>query len=214
MASKIIIKDMSKIQYRYKTKVLDIPYNHNGFSPIFCDIEFVDWEKLVFGRFGSGGDFINRHTFVDDWRLEHLWRRPEQGLVKLLRNKVVTAPDFTIETNFPQPLTTYQVWRSATLASYWAASGLIVVPVLQWGNPDLYRFCTQGILPGSVVAVRGPQKGTELDWLQGAMFMQQYLNPSLVLHFGRKIEGVFENVIFKSLRCKPIQQEIVLEPST
>lgn len=203
MASKN--KQMNKKQYRYKTKVLNVPYNHNGFSPIFCDIQEINWEKLVFGRFGSGGEFLNRHTFVDDWRLEHLWRRPELGLLKLLQNNVVTAPDFTIETNFPQPLLAYQVWRSASLARYWTNAGLKVVPVLQWGDPELYRFCTQGILPGSVVAVRGPQKGTEIDWIQGALFMQQYLNPSLVLHFGRKIEGVFPNVIFKPLRAKEIK---------
>jgi hypothetical protein len=72
------------------------------------------------------------------------------------------------------------------LTTYWQEYGVFVVPVLQWGCPNSFPICARGIRPGSVVAVRGPQRGTEYAWLDGARYMQEALQPSLVLHFGNK----------------------------
>jgi len=191
-----------KIKYRYRVTVPPVPFNSEGFTPVSCDISAVDWESLTWGRFGSGGNFACRHMFVDDWRLEHLWRRLQLGLLKVCTCDVVTAPDFSIETNFPLPLAAYQVWRSAALAQYWISYGVQVVPVLQWCSRDTFPVCKKGIQPGSVVAVRGPQKGTEADWRIGAEYMQHFLQPALVLHFGRRVKGVWDNVIFRPLRGK------------
>lgn len=192
------------IKYRYRVEVPDVLYNLAGFSPVFCDIDSADWDSLTWGRYGSGGDFSCRHLFVDDWRLEHLWRRHKQGLLKIIQSEIVTSPDFSIETNFPAPLVQYQIWRSSSLAQLWMSYGVNVVPVLQWGCSDTFHLCLAGISSESVVAVRGPQKGTEQEWIRGALFFKEYLRPSLVIHFGRRLEGVFDNVIFKPLRCKAL----------
>lgn len=186
-------------KYRYRMDFPKVDFDDFGFSKVHCDIESVDWEKLNWKRFGSGGDSDARHCFVDDWRIEHLWRRYGQGLAKAIIQGVMTAPDFTIEKSFPAPVALYQIWRSTVICNYWKDNGVVSVPVLQWGNEDSWCYIKYAIEKGSVVAVRGPQRGTENEWAAGAEYMQKILAPSLVLHFGRKMD-LWKNVIFYNLR--------------
>lgn len=188
----------SRLSYRFKVGLPPVELSfHHQFS-VFCP-DVLPWQSYRWGRFGSGGTADARHCFVDDWRLEHLWRRFGQGLAKVLDAGIVTAPDFTIDQDFPLELVQYQIWRSRVLTVYWQEYGVCVVPVLQWGCPDSFPICARGIRPGSVVAVRGPQRGTECAWLDGARFMQIFIQPSLVLHFGNKLE-IWDNALYLPLR--------------
>jgi len=189
------------MSYRYKMDHPDIALDSSGFPRIYCSPDCADWQELKWLRFGSGGSADARHCFVDDWRIEHLWRRQGQGLAKAIVQGIITAPDFTIERSFPYPLAQYQVWRSGVLARYWQENGVIVVPVLQWGNASTWDLPAKIIERGSVVAVRGPQLGTEPDWLRAASHLQQSLEPSLVLHFGRRL-NCWKNVLFLPLNRK------------
>lgn len=187
--------------YRYKVEFPNVPLNSSGYPQVYCAPESADWENLKWLRFGSGGSADARHCFVDDWRIEHLWRRQGQGLAKAIIQGILTAPDFTIERNFPFPLAQYQVWRSGVIAKYWQKNGVTVVPVLQWGNSSTWDLPLNIIVQGSVVAVRGPQKGTEREWLQAALYFKKKLKPSLVLHFGRQID-CWSKSIFLPLNSK------------
>lgn len=183
---------MKANRYKVGLPPFELKYHH-PFS-VYCSPDY-DFARMSWGRFGSGGKYDARHTFVDDWRLEHLWRRFGEGLAKAILAHVITAPDYTIETSFPFELVQYQVWRSRVLMSYWQEYGVVVIPVLQWGNPLSYELCSSGIRQGSVVAVRGPQRGCEYAWLDGAFFMKNALHPSLVLHFGNRLE-IWDNGLY------------------
>jgi hypothetical protein len=185
---------------RYQIEIPPVTYYESGYSPVFCPADAADWDSLKWSRYASGGDAPCRHMFVDDWRLESLWREQRKGLVNVLTCQAVTSPDFTIDYHYPLPLAQYQVWRSTSLASFWQSLGTVVVPVLQWGSPETFSVCTLGIEQGSVVAVRGPSKGTEDRWSEGADYMNDHLRPSLVLFFGRKVEGIFSNTVYYTLR--------------
>jgi len=82
--------------------------------------------------------------------------------------------------------------------------GVITVPVLQWGHELTFHMSSRYIGPRSVVAVRGPGQGkNELcRWTAGAEYMQHHLKPSLVLHFGRKVSGVWDNALFLPLHSR------------
>jgi hypothetical protein len=185
---------------RYKLEIPPATYNDSGYSPVYCPVDAADWESLEWGRYGSGGDALCRHMFVDDWRLEFLWRDQRKGFARVMACQAVTSPDYTVDYHYPLPLVQYQVWRSTALASFWQSLGSVVVPVLQWGSPETFPVCTAGIKQGSVVAVRGPSRGTEKRWRAGAEYMKERLSPSLVLFFGRKVEDVFDNTVFYTLK--------------
>lgn len=185
---------------RYTMEIPPAPYNDQGYSPVYCPADALDWESLRWARYTSGGDAPCRHMFVDDWRLEFLWREQRKGFVNVMSCRAVTAPDFTVDYHYPVPLAQYQVWRSSALASFWQSAGAVVVPVLQWGSPDTFPVCTLGIRKGSVVAVRGPSKGTENRWAEGAEYMKEHIRPSLVLFFGRRADGIFSDTMYYTLR--------------
>ncbi|MDD2466676.1 MAG: DUF4417 domain-containing protein [Desulfobulbus sp.] len=188
----------SRTNYRFKVGLPPVKLTFNHLFSVFCP-DNLPWQSFRWGRFGSGGIADARHCFVDDWRLEHLWRRFGQGLAKVLDAGIVTAPDFTIDEDFPLELVQYQIWRSRVLTTYWQEYGVSVVPVLQWGCLNSFPICARGIRPGSVVAVRGPQRGTECAWMDGARYMQEALQPSLVLHFGNKLE-LWDRALYLPLR--------------
>jgi len=190
------------MSYRYKMELPPLE-NYSNFM-IRCQLDSAPWESLTWSRFGSGGQSDARHCFVDDWRLEHLWRRHGQGLGKAICSGIMTAPDYTIETYFPLEVAIYQVYRSNLLAFYWMYHGVITVPVLQWGHELTFHMSSRYIGPRSVVAVRGPGQGKDelKRWVAGAEYMQDKLNPSLVLHFGRKVPGVWGNALFIPLHSR------------
>ena len=189
----------SRTSFRYRVGLPPVAVDYQHEFSLFCPPDLLPWQKYRWGRFGSGGAADAWHCFVDDWRLEHLWRRPGQGMVKAIFSQVITAPDFSVETDFPFELVSYQVWRSRVLSLYWQENGVVVVPVLQWGSPESFPLCARGIRPGSVVAVRGPQRGTECAWLDGAHYMLKTVRPALVLHFGNKLE-IWDRAFYFPLR--------------
>lgn len=172
---------------RTQFTIPNVPLNPNGFPSCFVDANRLDWSSFFWGRYGSGGNYNAHHLFVDDWRIEFLWRHQGEGLAKVsLFPGPLTSPDFTIDRSFPLPVATYQVFRTACLSAFWSLSGCVVVPVLQWGSPGTFSLSSMWIKEGSVVAVRGPQKGTEKEWIFAFEEVLSFCKPSLVLHFGRK----------------------------
>jgi hypothetical protein len=186
---------------RYSLQIPPVYYEEGGYPSVYCDFDSCSWESLTWGRWASGGEYDARHLFVDDWRMEHLWRKQGEGMAKAILQGIVTGPDFTIDTHFPLPVVAFQVWRSRTLSALWQSAGVIVIPVLQWGSPCTFDICAHGISPHSVVAVRGPQKGSEVAWLAGMNFMLTKIQPSFILHFGRKISYP-GNILFRPLRSE------------
>lgn len=186
---------------RYTVHIPPIPYPMDGYPSVYCPPDAVDFASLTWGRWGSGGEYAARHMFVDDWRIQHVWRKPGEGLAKAILAGTVTAPDFTIDDHYPLPLVQYQVWRSRIITAYWQAHDVVVVPVLQWGQPVTWDICASGIEKGSVVAVRGPQRGTDRAWLRGMFFMLDRIQPLQILHFGRRAEYP-GNVLFFPLRSR------------
>ncbi len=145
-----------------------------------------DFKNISFTRYGSGasGPF---HCFVDDWRLEAIWRDPLYMVDRAFHAGTVVLPDFSIFPHYPNMLAKYQVWRSRLIGAYWQLQGVTIIPVLQWtSSEDVYiEQYFQGLKQCQVVAVRAPTKGHESDWYKCAeLFQQDYKGQ--ILHFGPK----------------------------
>lgn len=126
------------------------------------------------------------HCFVDDWRLEAIWRNKQKMLDRVCLSQFAIAPDYTVDSNHPLLFAFYQVWRSRIIAKWWQDHGVYVVPVLQWSRPSINHFLYRGLLYCEVVAVRSPTKGTEHHWRECAHQFLILNQPKLVLHFGTK----------------------------
>ncbi len=138
-----------------------------------------------FQRYASASDISDFHTFVDDWRQESIWRDPF-----LKRDRVVgiicTAPDFSIFWGDPLPFVVWQVWRSRLISWAWSQSGAKVIPVVQFGDDRSFPECVRSVIPGSVIAVRGPSRTDDLGrWRAGCGYWAEHVKPDLVIQFGR-----------------------------
>lgn len=117
--------------------------NQFSFDPTFNIPEFFTGR----GRWKSGA----MHTFVDDYRQEFFWRRPEEGLLCALAAGIVTAPDFTVFNNDPAVYRHYQAWRSAQVSFFWQSHGVSVIPVVSFDS-GIESY----VEPYSLWAIRSP----------------------------------------------------------
>lgn len=161
-----------------------------GFPSAFLDVEpggFCGSEPVgvVFRGIGRCGGVHPFHTFVDDYRQEVFWRRPEEGLLRALASGVCVAPDFTVWPDDPPEWAAYQAWRSALVAGYWLAAGVEVLPVVSFRGG-----CVRHVRAGSWWAIRGPAVGRDDVWRCGVREWAGSAHAGGLLVFGRQVPGL------------------------
>lgn len=92
------------------------------------------------------------HFFIDDYRFERLWDRPERYIEILKRYAGVIAPDFSTYTDMPYPMQAWNVYRSRALAHYWQKCGINVIPNIQFSDPRSYEWFFDGLPYESTLA--------------------------------------------------------------
>ncbi|MCT2587787.1 DUF4417 domain-containing protein [Actinophytocola gossypii] len=133
------------------------------------------------------------HFFLDDYRFETVWTKPERGLSRCCSVGAALTPDFSLWRDMPLVMQLWQVYRSRWCGAWLLAHGIPVVPTVSWSTPDTYHprtgFAFAGIPTGSVVAVS--TVGTWRDPEARALFTAGYaamldqLRPSTVLVYGK-----------------------------
>jgi len=147
-----------------------------GFYPV---TEAVPAVFLGRGRWKGGGAL---HWFVDDYRQEFCWRRPQEGRLVASLARIVTAPDFTVWDDDPKAMREHQAWRSALVAAYWREVGVRVLPVISFDS-GAERY----VKPGSTWAVRGPSGASESRWKAGVSEFCDKARVARLVVFGRAL---------------------------
>nr|WP_221376886.1 DUF4417 domain-containing protein [Actinoplanes polyasparticus] len=128
------------------------------------------------------------HFFLDDYRFETVWTKPERGLSRCASVGSALTPDFSLWTTMPLVMQQWQVYRSRWCGAWLLAHGVTVIPTVSWSTPDSYPFAFAGIAPGSIVAVStvGIVRDREARTLfaDGYAAMCNRIRPSLVLVYG------------------------------
>jgi Domain of unknown function (DUF4417) len=80
---------------------------------------FLPWGAVARQRLGLFPQAA--HFYVDDYKFDALWKRPE----KLLSTGIleVVEPNFSIPDDAPKALALYQIYRKRYLAKYWQFYG-------------------------------------------------------------------------------------------
>lgn len=133
------------------------------------------------------GDAV--HFFLDDYRFETVWSKPERGLARCQRVGTALTPDFSLWTTMPRAMQVWQVYRSRWVGCWLAHHGVQVIPTIGWSTSDSYEFAFAGVPTGSVVAIS--TVGVQHDPLARELFAEGYaamlhhLLPSTVLAYGK-----------------------------
>lgn len=146
----------------------------------------------------QSGDAL--HFFIDDYRFEHLWNHPEKYLSRI-KDKVCFTPDFSLFSDYPDPILRWNVYRARWLGAFWQHNGISVIPTVSWSTPQSFKFCFDGIEPGTTVALstRGVN-GYEKLFTLGIDELIKVVNPEKILCYGsfrRYYRGkhVIENIV-------------------
>lgn len=121
------------------------------------------------------------HFFLDDYRFECVWNRPNVYSWWYL-DKTVLSPDFSIYTNYPRMVQKWNTYRNRWIGAYFQSCKVNVIPCVTWGNEKSFDFCFNGVETGSVVAIstRGAGKFKE-EFTQGFDEMIRQLAPMSII---------------------------------
>lgn len=131
------------------------------------------------------GDAV--HFFLDDYRFEVVWAKPERGLSRLQRVGAALTPDFSLWRDMPLAVQVWQVYRSRWCGAWMAHHGVQVIPTVTWSTPDTHRFAFAGIAPGSVVAISTVgvrDKTAKQLFAAGFAALVEAVRPPVVLVYG------------------------------
>ncbi|WP_275293194.1 DUF4417 domain-containing protein [Amycolatopsis sp. La24] len=129
------------------------------------------------------------HFFLDDYRFEVVWSKPERGLSRCAAVGAALTPDFSLYRDMPLAMQLWQVYRSRWCGAWLLHHGIDVVPTVSWSTPDSYAFAFAGIPARSVVAVS--TVGVWRDPVARGLFADGYaemlrrLDPAVVLVHGK-----------------------------
>jgi hypothetical protein len=133
------------------------------------------------------GDAV--HWFLDDYRFETIWSKPERPLTRLQRVGMALTPDFSLWLEMPRIMQMWQTYRARWCGAWMLAHGIDVIPTVSWSTSDSYRYCFAGIATGSVVAISTVgvmrDRGALRLFGEGYAAMLEAVRPSAVLCYGQ-----------------------------
>lgn len=137
----------------------------------------------------SPGPAAAVHFFLDDYRFETVWTKPERGLSRISSVGAALTPDFSLWANMPLVMQQWQVYRSRWCGAWLLHHGIRIVPTVSWSTPETYPFAFAGIARGSVVAVSTVGVLRDQDALElfaaGYAEMLRVVQPATVLVYGK-----------------------------
>ncbi|WP_216210595.1 DUF4417 domain-containing protein [Amycolatopsis aidingensis] len=146
------------------------------------------------------------HFFLDDYRFETVWTKPERGLSRCRAVGAALTPDFSLWATMPPAMQLWQVYRSRWCGAWLLHHGIHVIPTVSWSTPDTYRFAFAGLPTGSVVAIStvGILRDPEARQLfaEGFTAMLHRLAPSVVLVYGRALPEAAAAVVPPGTRVR------------
>jgi hypothetical protein len=159
------------------------------------DLPLVTWvpDRLVAynvrTQVAAAGPDTAVHFFLDDYRFETVWSKPERGLSRICSVGGALTPDFSLWRDMPLAMQLWQVYRSRWCGAWLLHHGVRIVPTVSWSDARSYPFAFAGIPTGSVVAVSTVGIWRERQardlFAAGYAKMLARVRPALVLVYGR-----------------------------
>ncbi len=130
------------------------------------------------------------HFFIDDYRFEGVWHRPNRAVKGLKKYKMLLTPDFSLYRDWPIMLQMWNTYRSRWVGCFWQSRGFTVIPTVSWSSAESYTFCFAGLPKRGIVAVSalGVNMASSIEhhlFVAGFQAMVQRLQPVIVLSCGR-----------------------------
>lgn len=131
------------------------------------------------------------HFFLDDYRFETMWSKPERGLTRVQSVGTALTPDFSLWRDMPLVMQLWQVYRARWCGAWMLAHGVQVIPTVGWSTKSTFDFAFAGVCFRSVVAVStvGLLRDMEAQrfFHEGFQEMMIRIKPVRVLVYGHEL---------------------------
>lgn len=163
-------------------------------NPIVCpDILPEDAPTRVIGfneaRTCAHPERVGVHFFLDDYQFERVWRTPGKYVNMLRAFPFVLGPDFSIYTDYPEPLQRWNHYRNQLLTAWLQNQGVRVIPTAGWADEASLEWCFDGLPYGGAVAVSTVgclvRKQATEAFLRGFQAMLADSHPEQVIIYGK-----------------------------
>jgi Domain of unknown function (DUF4417) len=163
--------------------------------PVLAPSAFVPktlgaWHDPVQRR-AAAADGGALHFFLDDYRFEKVWSRPESTYERVAEVGAALSPDFSMWRDMPKAMQIWQVYRSRWCAAFWQHLGVEVVPTVTWGGTETFDFTFDGLPRCATLALSmvGVRKDGKQKFITGLNELVSRLDPAMLLCYGQ-LRGV------------------------
>ena len=129
------------------------------------------------------------HFFIDDYKFNCIWEKPNRYLEFLKQFKYLIMPDFSLYYDYPVALQIFNKYRNHWLSRFWSDNGITVIPSISFSLPVHFDWSILGYPKQSVIAFSdlGIAKGTSYKDILEKSFrtMCNELDPIKIIYFTR-----------------------------
>lgn len=157
------------------------------------------------------GDAECMHFYLDDYRFQCLWNKPEYYAEKF-KNLTVLSPDFSLYSDWPSPIQMFNHYRKQWIGAYFSDMEINIIPTISWSDAQSYDWCFDGIMRNSIVSISTTGCKKFIDpFSEGFDEMMNILEPKIVLCCGKQLGTMknYDNIIYYDVKFKTHSYERV-----
>jgi hypothetical protein len=125
----------------YNLHLVDITKCDDDGMPIIAGTQHVNTSLIPFSAAAKSKDYgCGVHFYIDDYRFERVWNKPEVYIDMLRKFDCVLTPDFSTYTDMPLPVQEFNIYRNLAFGRMMQDSGIEVIPSLSWSDKRSYKF--------------------------------------------------------------------------
>ncbi len=90
----------------------------------------------------------------------------------------------------------HNIYMNRWLGCLWQSHGCVALPTVSWAQEDTYDICFSGVEKGSIVIIStlGCEDNQDI-FIKGYKEMIRRINPSLVIVYGKMLDGIYGRFI-------------------
>jgi len=136
------------------------------------------------------------HFFVDDFRFEKVYERPEKSLERYGKYRFLLTPDYSLYAEMDLWRQIESIGKARWVGAKWQQAHKIVIPTISWGLSRSFEFCFDGIEKHCVVAIGMIGcKQLKTNFLRGYYEMLNKIEPEAIICFGKPFKEMIGNII-------------------
>jgi hypothetical protein len=156
--------------------------------PILERSDRVPLDVVSFSKLNRADESQWVHFYIQDHKLERVWRHPERYLEKFRKCAGVITPDFSVARDLPLIQQGYSVYQSRAVGHFLHTNGIPIIPNVRWGDARSYEFAFDGLHCGGTVAVGSygctKRKEEKAYFLRGFYQLLERKKPDTVVVYG------------------------------